>query len=74
MTRIFIEAKNNKTSEYHFLRTIIDIFFPEMKVQFIFMNGIGNLYNEAILNQIKLAQEAGDRFYRCRYESQECWI
>ena len=30
-----------------------------MEVEFIFMDGIGNLYNETILNQIKLAQEVG---------------
>ncbi|HAM84154.1 MULTISPECIES: DUF3226 domain-containing protein [Butyricimonas] len=61
MTKIFIEAKNNKTSEYHFLQTIINIFFPKMDVEFIFMDGIGNLYNETILNQIKLAQEIGEQ-------------
>ena len=59
MTKIFIEAKNNKTSEYHFIQTILNIFFPKMEVEFIFMDGIGNLYNETILNQIKLAQEVG---------------
>ncbi len=59
MTKIFIEAKNNKTSEYYFLKTIINIFFQEKEkeIEFIFMNGIGNLYNETILNQIRLAQE-----------------
>lgn len=61
MTRIFIEAKNNKTSEYHFLQAVVNIFFPEMDVEFIFMDGIGNLYSEAILNQIKLAQEVGEQ-------------
>lgn len=61
MTKIFIEAENNKTSEYHFLRTIINIFFPKKEVVFIFMKGIGNLYNETILNQIRLAQEIGEQ-------------
>lgn len=61
MTKIFIEAKNNKTSEYHFLHTILNIRFPETEVEFIFMNGIGNLYNETILNQISLAQESGEQ-------------
>ncbi|MDO4171384.1 MAG: hypothetical protein Q4D28_01585 [Prevotellaceae bacterium] len=61
MTKIFIEAKNNKTSEYHFLQTILNLFFPEKEVEFIFMNGIGNLYNETICNQIGLAQEVGEQ-------------
>lgn len=61
MTKIFIEAKNNKTSEYHFLQTILNVFFPEKEVEFIFMNGIGNLYNETIRNQIGLAQEVGEQ-------------
>ena len=34
MTKIFIEAKNNKTSEYHFIQTILNIFFPKMEVEF----------------------------------------
>ena len=46
MTKIFIEAKSNKTSEYHFLQAIISKFFPAIEVEFIFMDGIGNLYNE----------------------------
>ena len=61
MTKIFIEAKNDKTPEYHFLHTILNISFPETEVVFIFMNGIGNLYNETILNQISLAQESGEQ-------------
>ena len=61
MTKIFIEAKSNKTSEYHFLQAIISIFFPAIEVEFIFMDGIGNLYNETNLNQIKLAQETGEQ-------------
>lgn len=57
MNKIFIEAKNNKTPEYYFLQTIINKFFQNKNIEFIFMDGIGNLYNEAILNQIRLAQE-----------------
>lgn len=60
MTKIFIEAKSNKTSEYHFLQAIINNFFPEAETEFIFMNGIGNLFNETIQNQIKVAQEMGE--------------
>ena len=61
MTKIFIEAKNNKTPEYHFLQTILNTFFPKTEVKFMFMDGIGNLYNETILNPIKLAQEIGEQ-------------
>lgn len=61
MTKIFVEAKSNKTPEYHFLQAILNIFFPEKEVEFIFMDGIGNLYNETNLNQIKLAQEIGEQ-------------
>lgn len=57
MTKIFIEAKSKDTSECHFLQTIINISFPKIEVDFIPMNGIGNLFKEAILNQIKVAQE-----------------
>ena len=31
MTKIFIEAKSNKTSEYHFLQAIISKFFPAIE-------------------------------------------
>lgn len=61
MTRIFIEAKNDKTPEHYFLKTIIATFFPGIEVKFIFMDGIGNLYNETIVNQINLAQENGEQ-------------
>lgn len=61
MTKIFIEAKNNKTSEFHFLQAIISKFFPAIEVEFIFMDGIGNLYNETNINQIKLAQETDEQ-------------
>lgn len=59
MNKIFIEAKDRKTSEYHFLQTILKRFFPGKDVGFIFMNGIGNLFGETILNQISVAQESG---------------
>lgn len=61
MTKIFIEAKDKKTSECYFLKAILNLFFPEKDVDFIFMDGIGNLYKEAILNQMNLAQESGEQ-------------
>lgn len=61
MTKVIIEAKHNRTPEYHFLDTIIKRFFQDREVRFIFMDGIGNLFKEAIVNQIKLAQEDGEQ-------------
>lgn len=61
MNRIFIEAKNNKTSEFHFLKAVLNRFFPDKEVGFIFMDGIDNLFNEAIRNQMALARESGEQ-------------
>lgn len=61
MTKIFIEAKDKRTSEYYFLQAIINRFFPNATIEFITMNGIGNLYNETNLNQIELAQVMGEQ-------------
>ena len=44
MNKIFIEAKDKRTSEYYFLKTILNQFFPDKEVDFIPMNGIGNLF------------------------------
>ena len=61
MNKIFIEAKNKNTVESHFLQAIIDLFLPEKEVEFIYMNGIGNLFSETILNQISLAKENNEQ-------------
>ena len=61
MTNIFIEAKSKDTPECHFLQTIIKIVDPKMEIKFIPMNGIGNLFNESILNKIKEVQEIGEQ-------------
>lgn len=61
MTKIFIEAEKEDTPEHYFLQSIIKAFFPEKDVSFVHMKGIGNLFNQAILNQIKLAQEIGEQ-------------
>lgn len=61
MNKIFIEAKNKSTSEYHFIKTIIDTCFQGKEIDFIFMDGIGNLFKEAILNQISQALITGDQ-------------
>ena len=52
MNKIFIEAKDNKTSEYHFIETLIQTFFPAKAFTIIGNYGIDNLFKEAIANQI----------------------
>ena len=61
MNKIFIEAESKKTSEYYFLEAIIRKFFPAIKVQFIFMKGVDNLFNQPILNEIKKANIEGSQ-------------
>lgn len=61
MNKIFIEAQNKTTPEYNFLKTIVDLYFPTKDVEFICMGGVGNLFNEANLNQISQAQAEGDQ-------------
>ena len=61
MNKIFIEAESKKTSEYYFLEAIIRKFFPAIKVQFIFMKGVDNLFNQPILNEIKKAKIEGNQ-------------
>lgn len=61
MNKIFIEAESKKTSEYYFLEAIIRKFFPAIKVQFIFMKGVDNLFNQPILNEIKKSKIEGSR-------------
>ena len=61
MNKIFIEAKDNKTSEFHFVKAIIESSFSDKTVSIVCMNGIGQLFNETNLNQIKLAQESGNQ-------------
>lgn len=56
MNKIFIEAKDKCTSEYHLINTILSTFFPLNEVEIITMDGISNLFTEAILNQIDQAQ------------------
>ena len=59
MNWIFIEAKSKYTTEYQFISAIIKKFFPDKEVDFIAMDGIGNLFKEANVNQIKQAITEG---------------
>lgn len=61
MNKIFIEAKNKETLEYNFLKAIIELYFPLLDVDFICTDGIGNLFNETNLNQMRQAQEVGEQ-------------
>lgn len=61
MNRIFIEAKNKRTPEYFFLKTIIGQFFPGKEVDFVCIDGIGNLFNETNVNQMIQAQTIGEQ-------------
>lgn len=60
MNKLFIEAKHSNTSESHFLKAIIKTHFPDKQVEFKYMDGLGNLFKETIINQIKVAQTEGD--------------
>lgn len=60
MNKIFIEAKDKEKPECHFLKAIISHFFPGKEIDFICMDGIGNLFKEAIRNQMAQAEESGD--------------
>jgi hypothetical protein len=61
MNKIFIEAKNKRTSEYHFLKAIIELYFPLLDVDFVCTDGIGNLFNETNTNEMRQAQAMGDQ-------------
>jgi hypothetical protein len=61
MNKIFIEAKNNKTPECNFLGALLNSHFPDKKIEFICIDGIGNLFNETNLNQMSQAQALGDQ-------------
>lgn len=60
MNKVFIEAKDKNTSEYHLIDTILSSFFSIKEVEIVPMDGISNLFKEAILNQIHQAQIMND--------------
>lgn len=53
--RLFIEAKHAKTPECNFLKSLVNRYIPNKDFDFIFMDGYGNLFNEAIVNQMRSA-------------------
>lgn len=60
MNKILIEAKNKNTPEYRFLKAILAKFFPTCETNFIFMDGVGNLFSEPIRIQMLQAEVAGE--------------
>lgn len=60
MNFIFIEAKNSNTSEYNFIKTILDNNFADKDKEIVCMDGVDNLFCPAIINRMKQAQDAGD--------------
>lgn len=44
MNFIFIEAKNANTSECNFLKAVLSKHFVDKSVEFICMDGVGNLF------------------------------
>ena len=60
MNRIFVEAKSEATPECRFLQALISRHFPGCECKIICMNGFGNLFKEAIPNQLRSAHDEGD--------------
>ena len=60
MNFIFIEAKNSNTSEYNFIKAILDKYFADKDIEIVCMDGVDNLFCPAIINRMKQAQDASD--------------
>lgn len=61
MNLVFIEAKNNNTSEYNFIKTVLTNFFADKNIEFVCMNGVDNLFNQTIVNRIRQAQDENNK-------------
>lgn len=61
MNKIFIEAQGQKTPEYNFLKAFLDKHFYGKRTDFVCTAGIGNLFNESNLNQMRLSNEEGEQ-------------
>lgn len=57
MNKIFIEAKHKNTSEYNFIHTLVSKYFPNKEIDIVCMDGVSNLFSEAIQNKICQAQD-----------------
>ena len=60
MNRILIEAKKPETSEYSFLETVVRANFPDKPFEIICMDGVANLFGQAMLNKIRVSRDDGD--------------
>lgn len=61
MNTIIVEAKSWNTPECHFLSSIIETLSPDLEFEFIPIDGISNLFKEAILNQIAKVEMRGNQ-------------
>ena len=61
MNLVFIEARNNNTSEYNFIKTVLTNFFADKNIEFVCMNGVDNLFNQTIVNRIRQAQDENNK-------------
>lgn len=61
MNKIFIEARHERTSEYNFIHTVLSKFFSDKEFKIICIDGVENLFSEAILNEIQQAEDEGDK-------------
>ena len=60
MNKIFVEAQKEETSECNFLHALFAKHFPTAEIDLIKMKGVDNLFNESIMNQIRIAAVDGD--------------
>ena len=50
MNFIFIEAKNPNTSEYDFIKSVLDKYFADKNIEIVCMDGVDNLFCPTIIN------------------------
>ncbi len=53
MNTIFIEAEKKETAEHFFITAIMAKYFPGVDYELIHMRGVGNLFNEVVLNLLR---------------------
>lgn len=60
MNKLYIEAKSARTAESCFIKAIVRKFCPDRQVEFVYMDGVSNLFNETILNIMRQSLLSGD--------------
>lgn len=61
MNFIFIEAKNPNTSEYNFIKAVLDEYFADKNIEIVCMDGVDNLFCPTIINRMRQAQDEGNK-------------